>query len=155
MLRRLSGSSAGRTFEERREQLERDGPATFVAELLRLAADPAHGAVRVSKPELAEQLSRLLLDEIESREWGSALARRPLLQRAEVIFRLAALAVRRVTTRRATRSYLGRRAIGVLPQPGSRLALLSAIGKEPATRSTGWPCEGWPVVRRLPNCGSG
>jgi hypothetical protein len=88
-LRRLSGAAVRRSFNERRERLGRDGPAAFVEELLRLAADPEHRAVRVSKPELAEQLARLLVDEIESRGWESARAWRPILQRAEVIFRLS------------------------------------------------------------------
>lgn len=88
-LRRLSGASVRRSFDERRALLGVRGPATYVEELLRLAAHPEHGSVRVSKPEMAAELVRQLLDEVADRGWEAASHKRPILQRAEVIIRLA------------------------------------------------------------------
>lgn len=88
-LRRLSGVAVRRSFQERQEQLGDRGPATLTNELLRLAAQPDHGAIRLSKPELAAELAELVLDDVSARGWDATRSRRPILQRAEAIIRLS------------------------------------------------------------------
>jgi hypothetical protein len=83
----LNGRLVRSRYERRRNR--QGGPATFVEELLRLAAHPDHGSVRVSKRDLAGQLADSLLQELEDGNFDELRSKRPILQRAEMIVQLA------------------------------------------------------------------
>jgi hypothetical protein len=68
-----------RASYERRRQLPSGGPATVVAELLRLCRDPQHGSVPVKKTVLAGKLADVLLAELSARgSWENLRRRRPI-----------------------------------------------------------------------------
>jgi hypothetical protein len=86
-VRGLSGRMVRASFEARRGIPK--ASATFLAELIRLAAHPDHGSVRVSKPEIARKLGEHLLTELEAVEFDALAERRPILRRTQMIMQLA------------------------------------------------------------------
>lgn len=86
-VRGLSGRSVRESFEARRE-LE-NASATFLAELVRLAAHPEHGSIRVSKPEIARKLGERVLRELETVDFETLSKKRPILRNAQMIMQLA------------------------------------------------------------------
>jgi hypothetical protein len=86
-VRGLSGRMVRASFEARRGTP--NASATFLAELIRLAAHPEHGSVRVPKPEIARKLGEHLLAEVETGEFDALAERHPILRRAQMIMQLA------------------------------------------------------------------
>jgi hypothetical protein len=75
----LSAEEVRSDRESRRERLGKDDQG-LAERLLALARNPKHGAVQVSKPELAHELAQFLLDEMERGDDQEALVqRRPVL----------------------------------------------------------------------------
>ncbi|MDX6591739.1 MAG: hypothetical protein QOJ13_935 [Gaiellales bacterium] len=78
--------------EARESQKERlgDGAQGLAELLINLARHPEHGSIQLSKPELAEKLAELLLDEMKRADDQEALAlSRPVLGIIFSIIRVA------------------------------------------------------------------
>jgi hypothetical protein len=90
----LSGRGVRAALVARQAAGKASSESTFTRELIRLAASPTHGSVRFSKPELAEALTALLLDEVNvARSWDAVAQKRPILRHVSVIVQLARGAV--------------------------------------------------------------
>jgi len=77
-LKGLHGTTLRASYERRR-QLPSGGPATVVAELLRLCRDPKHGSVPIRKTELADKLADVILAELRSgTTWEKLRRQRPI-----------------------------------------------------------------------------